>query len=260
MKRIIGILLLSILAFLPLAYADGAEQLNYDQYKIENAIIKFSPPAGWALRQGPVPSIHLTFYPRSADLTPASLGIVACSAPFGSGFDMEKLMKATDKDKSILSREIVDFDNTKAFSSVSDLGGLKTWTIQFLKDGNMFTITFAADTKIFDALLPSIEESLKTFDVVSPAPQERTISSDQAYIPAQAVVEMPVQPQAAVPAAPIAEPFQEKGEVGSVAMIRLKSGSIVKGKVLEKSAEYLKVDFHGVPISVYFSDIDTIDD
>lgn len=190
------------------------------------------------------------------------MGIVACSAPFGSGFDMEKLMKATDKDKSILAREIVDFNNTKAFSSVSDLGGLKTWTIQFLKDGNMFTITFAADSKIFDALLPSIEESLKTFEVISPAPQARTISSDEVNLPSHTLTETPVQSQvsAVVPAVPIAEPFQEKGEVGSVVKIRLKSGSVVKGKVLEKSAECLKVDFHGVPISVYFNDIETIDE
>jgi hypothetical protein len=253
MKNAIGIILISILAFAGLAYADGAGQMADDIYKIDNVVVKFSPPLGWALKQGPVPSIHLNFAPMSENSSAASLGIVACYAPFAAGFDMERLMKATENDVSILSREIIDFNDTKAFSSISEIGGLKTKSIQFLKDGNMFTITFIADNKDYDAMLPAIEESLKTFQVISS-------EHPQAEAQAQSITQTRTVSPAQTPPLPlVAEPFQEKVQADSVVKILLKSGTMVKGKVLEKNEYRVKLDFHGVPLSVYFSDIDTID-
>lgn len=257
MRKAISMVLLSAFVFISFApESEGAEALSYDMYRIENVVIKFKPPKDWKMREGTIPSIHLNFRPQGDEASLASLGIAACSAPFAAGFNVEKLMKATDADASILNKEIVGFAGTRAFSSISEMGTLKTKTIQFLKDDNMFTITFVADSKDFDALLPKVDESLKTFKVVMPGLTPvlgETIAQDHPMAPA-------VPALAQIPVPLIAEPFQEAAQANSVVMIGLKSGTTVKGKVLERLDNRLKVDFHGVPISVYFSDINTIDE
>ncbi len=39
----------------------------------------------------------------------------------------------------------------------------------------------------------------------------------------------------------------------------LKSGQTIEGKIIEKTEEYLKIDFYGVPLTYYFDDIESID-
>jgi len=39
----------------------------------------------------------------------------------------------------------------------------------------------------------------------------------------------------------------------------LKSGKTVKGKIIERTDEYIKIDFHGVPLTRYLEDIESID-
>lgn len=41
--------------------------------------------------------------------------------------------------------------------------------------------------------------------------------------------------------------------------IVLKSGKTIEGKLLEKTDEYIKIDFQGVPLRYYFDEIDSID-
>jgi hypothetical protein len=120
----------------------------------------------------------------------------------------------------------------------------------------MFTITFIADNKDYDAMMPAIEESLKTFQVISSG-QPQAETQPQAITQARAV--SPAQTPMAMSTPLVAEPFQEKVQADSVVKILLKSGTMVKGKVLEKNEDRVKLDFHGVPLSIYFSDIDTID-
>lgn len=41
--------------------------------------------------------------------------------------------------------------------------------------------------------------------------------------------------------------------------IKLKSGSSVEGKIIEKSDKYIKIDFQGVQLTYYFDEIESID-
>ena len=40
--------------------------------------------------------------------------------------------------------------------------------------------------------------------------------------------------------------------------ITLKNGKTIEGKITEKTGEYIKVDFYGVPLKYYTEDIETI--
>ena len=42
--------------------------------------------------------------------------------------------------------------------------------------------------------------------------------------------------------------------------IALKSGKTIEGKVIEQTDEYIKIDFHGVPLTFYMEDIDNTSD
>jgi hypothetical protein len=42
--------------------------------------------------------------------------------------------------------------------------------------------------------------------------------------------------------------------------IKLKNGKIIKGKIIERAEEYIKVDFDGASLTYYIEDIDSIDD
>jgi len=256
MKKIFSLAMLCALVFAFSSASEGVEVLSNDMYRIENIVIKFRAPKGWMMKEGSVPSIHLNFRPDLDDSSLASLGIVACSAPFAAGFDVEKLLNTTDSDSSIISKEIISFAGTKAFVSISQSSGLKTKTMQFLKDDNMFTITFVADIKDFDVLLPKVDGSLKSFRIVM---SELTEGQSLDIVPSKTMMpEAPILNQMPLPL--VAEPYQEKGQINSMVSICLKSGTTIKGTVLERLNNRLKVDFHGVPISVYFSDINTIDE
>jgi hypothetical protein len=240
-------------------YAEEVQQLAEDLYKIDDITIKYKPPAGWAMKQGPVPSTHLNFRPKSDVLIMASLGIVTCSAPFASGFDMDKLMKATENDPSTLNSEMIDFADTKAFSSANRMAGLTTRTIQFLRDRVMFTITLVTESKDFESILPEIDESLKTFQVVSQF-QGETDAAEEFPVPTITTIPAPMPMPEMIPVPLIAEPYREIGQLNSVVKVALKSGTVIKGKVVERQDSRMKVDFHGVPVSVYFNDIGTIDE
>ena len=257
MKNVIILILLSIFALSSPAYSEDASRPSDGVYVIGNITINFKPPSGWELvkKDSALPT-QINFQPKSADFSATSLGIVASPVPAQSGFDIENLMKMTEKDSTISDREIIDFLDTKAFSSITELSGLRTKSIQFLKAGNIFTIIFMADNNEFDKLLPGIEDSLKTFQIASSAP---VVAMPPIAEPAPALANLSV-PIAPAPLPVIAEPFHDIAQTSSVVKILLKSGTIVKGKVLTRTDRCLKVDFHGVPINVYFSDINSIEE
>jgi len=308
MRKIISLILLCAFLFTPYCYSKDVESQAGGIYKISDIEIRFRPPEGWkAVKEA---ASQLDFQPQgSAEFLLNSLGIAASPIPPSASFDMEKMMRITENDKTILDRQVIDFEGTKAFSSVSAISGLKMRSIQFIKEGRMFTITFMAAEKDFDSILPAIDDSLKTLEiprtetsipeparalaepravvaepataVAAPVPtvtlhqagaesiqpavtlSAATVAPHQtAAEPAQPVVIVPVllPPPAISPTQIIAEPFREIGQPSSLVKIALKSGTIVKGKVLSRTERYLKLDFHGVPISLYFNDIEAIEE
>lgn len=161
-----------------------AQQVNSEElkdkhlYKIDGAIIKISLPAKWE-ETGSGPAM-LRF--KHSDEEPDSMAILSITIFPKNDFYKEpyseELLKevgaAAKKDPSykVISEEIISFAGTKALDLVTETAfetpiKLKIKSITFIKGSRQFQIQFTAEKEKFDILLLAINESLKTFEVMS---------------------------------------------------------------------------------------------
>lgn len=174
----------TFLLFTPFCYAqlDLAEPPADGIYRRDDIAIKFIPPPGWKIQSNSFQKEYgqVVFRPSSFDFM-ASLGISVVSRPLSmtvTGADiLESTKREMDKDETVLKAEIITFADTKALSSVTSISGIKIKQIQFYTDKNMHMFTFLAEEENFDKLLPAVDESLKSFKIVSPVPEKRTPES-----------------------------------------------------------------------------------
>lgn len=170
-----GLFLFTLMFFLsiPLSYAQELRDPSPDgMYKVDDVIFKFIPPKGWKMSDTtgtPSSAMPIAFME-----TPLSGSVVSVSvrpSPLLDGAAGARLLngmqEAFKTDQTLSEKQIVEFKGVKAFVSVSDLGGAKTKQIQFFKAGNWVILSFVAlEADDFARLLPSVDESFKTFDIV----------------------------------------------------------------------------------------------
>lgn len=181
-KRLIGIVIVvTFLLLTPFCYAQNDDFSDFDLgfadppangiYKRDDIAIKFIPPVGWKIQDNSFQEEYgrITFAPSSFSDIGTNLGISVLPMPLdmaaGGADALEFAKQEMDKDETVLEAEISIFADTKALTSISSISGMKTKQIQFYKDSKMFVITFLAEEENFDRLLPTIDESLKTFEI-----------------------------------------------------------------------------------------------
>lgn len=177
MRRDLFILILPFLVHASLSYGLELEEQSPDGvYKStdQTLAVRFIPPKGWEAMPGyaesPSGFMHVEFV--SSQLSGASIGIAVTPAPVKGAAEaqlLNSLKESVETDQAILEKEFVEFGGVKAFVSVSVFTGMKTKQIQFFKAGKLVTLSFVADEGDFPRLLPAVEESFKTFDLISPA-------------------------------------------------------------------------------------------
>jgi|GEM_PF-2811828 len=142
-------------------------------YKVKDVTIKFIPPAGW-LYAGTMMG-NIKFMPRGDSLI-TSLNIFCFFKVVSNDAEWQENINNTreimGRSPVYLNTEIINFANTKALSSVVDTDGLKARQIEFFKNGIGFMLNFTAEEQDFDKFLPVVEESFKSFEIISPAPEQ----------------------------------------------------------------------------------------
>lgn len=261
MKKAFCLMMFGLVVLVSSAHAEEAVVPLDDIYTMDTVNFKFKPPAGWKMvKKETRPVVQLCFQQQSEDASLNSISIIVCPVPATEPFDIERLMNSDTSDTGILDKNIIEFSDFKAFSSTSLMSGLKMRNIQFVDNGNLFTISFVANEKYFNKLLPVIDENLKSFQLISSEPFVQELAAPKAV--SAGVGRLPAVLPANIPLlSPIvAEPFKELAPESSVVNIALKSGTKLKGKVLAKTDKYFKIDFYGVPLKVNISDIGTIEE
>lgn len=151
-------------------------------YKIHDVTIKFIPPPDWKIQTNMSRKEYgsIVFSPPSSDLI-ATLAISVIPMPLSMtvmGADvLESTKKDMENDKTVLKAEIITFADTKALSAVTSMSGIRTKQIQFYTDTDMYILTFLAEMENFDKLLPTIDESLKSFEIFFSDPEEEVPKS-----------------------------------------------------------------------------------
>ena len=179
-KRIIRtlVIVLTFLLLAPLSYAENDDLSDLDMgltepsadgiYKRDNITIKFIAPAGWKMRNNSLQDKygHIIFTPASFE-TIANLNISALSASPNMAIKPEDMLEVIRQDETVLNAEAIDFADTRALCSTSLINGIKAKQIQFYQAENLFMVTFLAEEESFDRYLPAVDESLKSFEIIS---------------------------------------------------------------------------------------------
>jgi len=153
-------------------------------YGLNGVTVRIKAPRGWKLisRDGSDPEAGLQFMPPKIGITGLRISVISSPEFLKSGTEqyLRQMMEASRDDPNVLVQEIIPFANTRAISSVSLIGGMKTKQIQFYDREYFFTITFVCEAGDFDAFYPLVTDSLSTFSLVKPAAEEVPALNPQA--------------------------------------------------------------------------------
>ncbi|UCC94566.1 MAG: hypothetical protein JSW40_07085 [Candidatus Omnitrophota bacterium] len=141
-------------------------------YTVADVTMRFIPPSGWKRRVQDSSSSarEIQFSPENfEEIASLHIGVSSASAflILDASMFLENIMREVSKDPNVIEKEVISLAGTKALSVVTSYSGIKTKQIQFVKDAHMFTFAFVAQEKNFDRWLPSVSQSLETFDIVS---------------------------------------------------------------------------------------------
>jgi hypothetical protein len=159
-------------------------------HKAGNATIKFIPPKDWKLW---IPKINASpegfmFVPvgdsKLMNLTFLVTSVV--QSPWNT-ITLEAALEPLKKDTDVEYAQIQPFAGTNALVTITKMGETKIKQIQFVKGANSYGIIFTAESGSFDKSLPSIDESLKSFEIVAELPQNTTIEKDNPENPSKAL-------------------------------------------------------------------------
>ena len=148
-------------------------------YQIGDITIKFFPPSGWKKLDLNIPSPGFDtvdfMYSKSGELGGPLLSI-SVLALLAEPTEFMEQMKGEDGSLAygshLLKEEDITFLNTKAYSCITiSKEKTKQKNIVFTKADKAYNISFTAKEGVFDNFLPIADESLKTFEIISPAPK-----------------------------------------------------------------------------------------
>ncbi len=185
-KRSIGVLVILLLAFPLVCFGqDDATKVKPPNliepsadglYQIKNVTIKFIPPDGWKKVNWntllPPPMIDF-MYSKDGIMKGPGIGILIIT-----NCDSQLMEQIRGKDGAIafgsklLQEEDIIFMGEKAYScTIAVSKKAKARNIFFIKSDIAYQISFTANEEEFDNLLPVVDESLKTFEIISPVPK-----------------------------------------------------------------------------------------
>lgn len=143
-------------------------------YKINDLTIKFIAPKGWKkakdIALGQVGVINF----KPSCLAKEGLGITFFNAPYltqDSQAVLNEALKTAGDGEDILKKEVIKVDDTDAVSLIYAEEDIMMRNVSFFKNGKRFTIIFFASKDNFGRLLPAIDKSLGTFEIVSFLPK-----------------------------------------------------------------------------------------
>jgi len=148
-------------------------------YQLPAATIKFFPPKGWKKidMNTLYPPLTVDFmYSKDVKAGGPVLGILAMTLSSEPAEFMEQI-RGTDGTlaygNQLLKEEDITFLDTKAYSCITiNTNKVKQKTIVFIKANKAYQISFTAkEVEGFDNLLPIVDESLKTFEIISSVPK-----------------------------------------------------------------------------------------
>jgi len=157
-------------------------------YNLDGVTVKINAPKGWKIisNEGSSSVNSVQFIPPGFGVTGLRISVVTSEefAKNNSEQYLRQMMDAAKDDPNVLVQEIIPFANTKALSSLSLIGGMKTRQIQFYDKTRLFTITFVTESKDYDALYPLVADSISTFSLIRPveASSTDTISQTQGLL------------------------------------------------------------------------------
>lgn len=142
-------------------------------YNLSGAAVRIKAPAGWKVinDESPYAGGSVQFVPPSLGVSGLRISVIAFDdKPVTEGEQyLREMLDASKDDPNVLVQEIIPFAGTRALSSVSLLGSMKTRQIQFFDNTKLFTITFVSESRDYDSLYPFVSESLSTFGLIRPA-------------------------------------------------------------------------------------------
>ena len=175
-KKIVRIILFVALLFITkFCYAednvatppsDGIYQLS------EDVTIKFIIPKGWSINKTSTTAGQVIFWHNRFKINAQlMIGLGKCF-----DFNLKRMKEVTEKEWKkekieILESKIIDFVNVQAWSCTYIFRGSKIKRIDFCRAEQAFLIYFESSNDVFKELIAEVEEGLKTFTIISPAPK-----------------------------------------------------------------------------------------
>ena len=162
-------------------------------FKLGEITIKFIPPKGWGMLKQDSSNEYNGIQFMASDSMITSLGISvrpfpSVSSGSGTKASLENMLKEeASKDPSVSEQRMIKFADTDAATLITKSGTIKTKQIQFFKGINMFIISFIAEDQDFDKFLPVVEESLRSFEVITPVSQKESVSKKVYLDPSKAL-------------------------------------------------------------------------